>query len=99
MQRAMASENFSINIFFSNCNLDISIINLVEKKCENFVNVEVTLVKYHYDSNAGFIAWNMLSDTLKFPSFLVEFHTKTKKYCLKTWHYKIRVFACELQIN
>lgn len=63
MQRAMASENFSINIFFSNCNLDISIINLPEKKCENFVNVKVTLVKYHYDSNAGFIAWNMLSDT------------------------------------
>ena len=58
----MAPETFSINVFYSNCNHDIDIINLLERKCEDFKNVKVALVKYHYDSNAGFMASDMLSD-------------------------------------
>ena len=81
----MAPENFSINVFYSNCNHDMSIINLLEKKCEDFVNVKVNLVKYHYHSNAGFVAWNMLSDMKNVKENTLDVFLLSKMFLESVW--------------
>lgn len=61
----MAGESLTIYVYYIDCSLNIEIIDLLEKKCEKFVNRKVALVKYPYDSDAGLVACDMLSDMRK----------------------------------